>query len=143
MDRKFGGPVQSHHVHHRVHGSGRWGRFNARLAVAITNFVGSMTCAYLFAVIALVGLPGAVQLAVTTASPLPLVSWFAQTFLQLVLLSIIIVGQRIQSVASDAMTRSSHEILVTVHKINIEQTKLLRSQERVLARLRNPTVPLR
>lgn len=125
MGRVFEGPVQSHHIHRVVHGSGHGGRFNARLAVLITNFVGSMGCAYLFAAIALVGLPGAVQQVASSGSALPLVSWFAQTFLQLVLLSIIIVGQRIQSAASDAMTRSSHEILLTVHRINVDQTRIL------------------
>lgn len=125
MGRAFGEPVQSHHVHRAVHGSGRGGQFNARLAVLITNFVGSMGCAYLFAAIALIGLPGAVQQMLASGSALPLVSWFAQTFLQLVLLSIIIVGQRIQSAASDAMTRSSHEILLTVHRINVEQSRIL------------------
>lgn len=120
-----GSAVQSRHVHRAVHGSGRGGHFNTRLAVLITNFVGSMPCAYLFAAIALIGLPGAVQQVASSGSALPLVSWLAQTFLQLVLLSIIIVGQRIQSAASDAMTRSSHEILLTVHRINVEQSRIL------------------
>ena len=55
-----------------------------------------MACAYLFAVIALISLPAAI-----TGTGDRIVAWIAQTFLQLVLLSIIMVGQTVQSVASD------------------------------------------
>ena len=71
--------------------------FNAKLAVIITGAVGTMACAYLFACIALVSLPAAVN----SGSTIILVAWVAQTFLQLVLLSIIMVGQRVQSHVSD------------------------------------------
>jgi hypothetical protein len=92
--------------------------FNAKLAVIITSGVGTMACAYLFTVIALISLPAIlIQANVLTKKDVPtfftkpglilLVSWVAQTFLQLVLLSIILVGQRVQSVASD--TRSLKE----------------------------------
>ncbi len=86
--------------------------FNAKFAVLITRGVGTMACAYLFALIALVSLPAIlIQAGVLTKSDVPnfltkpglilIVSWIAQTFLQLVLLSIILVGQRVQSSASD------------------------------------------
>jgi cytosine/uracil/thiamine/allantoin permease len=70
--------------------------FNAKLAVIITSGVGTMACAYAFAALALVSLPDALR-----AGRPQIVSWVAQTFLQLVLLSIIMVGQRVQSAASD------------------------------------------
>jgi hypothetical protein len=87
--------------------------FNAKLAVIITSGVGTMACAYLFTVIALISLPAIlIQANVLTNKDVPafftkpglilLVSWVAQTFLQLVLLSIILVGQRVQSAASDS-----------------------------------------
>jgi hypothetical protein len=72
--------------------------FNAKLALVITRSVGTMACAYLFAVIALISLPAAI----TSGQVIVIVAWIAQTFLQLVLLSIIMVGQTVQSVASDA-----------------------------------------
>jgi hypothetical protein len=86
--------------------------FNAKFAVLITRGVGTMACAYLFAVIAFVSLPAIlIQANVLTSSDVPkfftkpglilIISWIAQTFLQLVLLSIILVGQRVQSAASD------------------------------------------
>ena len=86
--------------------------FNAKFAVLITRGVGTMACAYLFALLAFVSLPAIlIQAGVLAKSDVPkfltkpglilIVSWIAQTFLQLVLLSIILVGQRVQSAASD------------------------------------------
>ena len=72
--------------------------FNAKLALVITRSVGTMACAYVFAVIALISLPAAIN----SGQVIVIVSWIAQTFLQLVLLSIIMVGQSVQSAASDA-----------------------------------------
>ncbi|MDR3736023.1 MAG: hypothetical protein P4L10_10870 [Acidobacteriaceae bacterium] len=63
-------------------------RFNTRLAAIITGAVSTMTCAYVFAVLACVSLPEAIHGGAAT-----LVAWTAQTFLQLVLLSVIMVGQ--------------------------------------------------
>jgi hypothetical protein len=70
--------------------------FNAKFAVLITSGVGTMACAYAFAIIALISLPASISEGTKT-----IISWVAQTFLQLVLLSIIMVGQRVQSAASD------------------------------------------
>jgi hypothetical protein len=72
--------------------------FNAKVAVVITRSVGTMACAYLFGIIALISLPSAIQ----SGQVIVIVSWVAQTFLQLVLLSIIMVGQSVQSAASDS-----------------------------------------
>ena len=52
-----------------------------------------MWCAYIFAVLSLVSLPSAIQ----SGNLVTIVGWIAQTFLQLVLLSILAVGQKIQS----------------------------------------------
>jgi hypothetical protein len=72
--------------------------FNAKLALVITRSVGTMACAYLFAAIALISLPAAIN----SGQVIIIVAWIAQTFLQLVLLSIIMVGQAVQAAASDA-----------------------------------------
>ena len=73
-------------------------RFNNRLAVLVTRGVATMWCAYVFAVIALISLPSTLQQTLAGGfHPIPLVSWVAQTFLQLVLLSVIMVGQQIQT----------------------------------------------
>ena len=63
-------------------------RFNTWLAIKITTGVGTMSCAFAFALIALVGLPQAIHETISgsTVYPLSLIAWVAQTFLQLVLL---------------------------------------------------------
>ena len=80
-------------------------RFNRWLAVKVTNGVGTMWCAYAFAALALVSLPAAIL----SHNPVALVSWISQTFLQLVLLSIIIVGQNVLAAASDKRAEATYE----------------------------------
>ena len=70
---------------------------NARLAVRVTAMTGTMWTAYAFAVLALISLPAALA----TGDRIIIVAWTAQTFLQLVLLPIIIVGQNVQAAAAD------------------------------------------
>jgi hypothetical protein len=79
-------------------------RFNTRLALFITRVVGSMWCAYAFAAFDCISLPTAIHLG--TAA---IISWIAQTFLQLVLLSIIMVGQNVQAQASDARAEQTYK----------------------------------
>lgn len=126
--------VQSRHVQAMVHGSGALGRFNSRLALAITRSVGTMWAAYLFALIALVSLPqalGAFQRGDTVTG----INWLAQSFLQLVLLPIIIVGQQIISAAQDARAEADHETLTALQAINVQQLLLLQNQRVILDRL--------
>jgi hypothetical protein len=78
-------------------------RFNTFLALKITAGVGTMWCAYAFAALALVSLPSAIR----SHDAVTIVSWISQTFLQLVLLSIIIVGQNVQS--ADARAQATYE----------------------------------
>src|ERR1700733_8598978 len=77
---------------------------NAKIAVFLTNIVGSMWCAYVFAIIALIGLPPALK-----PGGEGIIAWIAQTFLQLVLLSVIMVGQNVQSVASDVRSQHTYD----------------------------------
>jgi len=129
--------VLTHHAHKTVHGDSAMGRFNTWVAVKITRSVGSMWCAYAFAVIALVSLPAAIQ----SGNSIIIIGWIAQTFLQLVLLPIIIVGQNVQAAASDARAESDHETLISIHTLTAEvhtiaerQTKMLEIlEERVKA----------
>lgn len=82
---------------------------NAKIAVFLTNIVGSMWCAYVFAVIALIGLPPALK-----PGGEGIIAWIAQTFLQLVLLSVIMVGQNVQSVAGDVRSQHTYEDTVQI-----------------------------
>jgi len=73
------------------------GGFNGKFAVLLTRVVGTMWCAYAFAVLALIALPSALA----SGDMLPIIQWVSQTFIQLVMLSVIMVGQNILSKASD------------------------------------------
>jgi hypothetical protein len=70
--------------------------FNGKVALILTTVVGTMWCAYAFAMLALVALPSAAG-----GGSLALIQWVSQTFIQLVMLSVIMVGQNILARASD------------------------------------------
>lgn len=78
--------------------------FNTNLAAKITSGVATMWCAYAFAAIALISLPAALM----TGNLITIVAWVAQTFLQLVLLSIIMVGQNVASVSVEKKITETH-----------------------------------
>ena len=104
----------------------RENRFNEWLAIHITKVVGTMLCAYAFAMLAFISLPAAVRGGTAT-----LISWIAQTFLQLVLLSIIMVGQNIAAKKSDRQLeqtyKDSEELLkvsAAIHQLLERNTEL-------------------
>ena len=103
-DRKTSGPPKVAAAVAQVHGPGLIGRLNAKVGLRITVIVGTMWCAYLFTVLALVSLPSALK----TGDKIIIVAWIAQTFLQLVLLPIIIVGQNVQAAAADARSQATY-----------------------------------
>lgn len=116
--------IQSHHVHPHVHGYGLIGRWNAAVAVTITKAVGSMWAAYLFALVALISLPQALS-AFLAGDTVTGVTWLSQSFLQLVLLPVILVGQQVISKSQDARAEADHETLILLHKINVQQLVIL------------------
>ena len=124
--------VQTQHVLAKVHGAGALGRFNAAIAVRITRIVGTMYCAYVFTLIALIALPAAIQ----QGSPTVLVNWLSSNFLQLVLLPIIIVGQNVISTAQDARAEADHETLTALHTMSKQQINILEGQNEILELLR-------
>ena len=120
--------VLSHHVHKTVHGENAMGRFNTWVAVKVTKSVGSMWCAYVFAAIALISLPAAIS----SHQTITIVAWIAQTFLQLVLLPIIIVGQNVQAAASDARAEGDHKTLLAIHTLTAEVHEIAEQQTQML-----------
>ena len=134
MSRKptFGHTKSGHEVHaharHYLPSGTAVARFNSRLGVLITNTVGTMWCAYLFALLSLASLPAILTQAfhlhvfpswLINASLIALVAWVSSYFLQLVLLPIIIVGQNVQSQASDARAAKTFEDTeVVVDRLN-------------------------
>lgn len=96
-----------------------------KMAIAITSFVGTMYCAFFFTILALISLPEAINGGTAT-----IISWTAQTFLQLVLLSIIMVGQKLQSQHSELRADADYETNVEnkkeIEKINTKLDEVLK-----------------
>jgi hypothetical protein len=133
--RKAAGPPTVADAAAQVHGSGRIGRLNQRVGVKITVIVGTMWCAYLFTLLALVSMPSAFR----SGNLIIIVAWIAQTFLQLVLLPIIIVGQNVQSAAADKRAEATYDdaaaILDEVKQIQAHLLAQDASLERMLAQV--------
>jgi hypothetical protein len=100
--------------------------FNGWLALQITNGVGTMWCAYIFAALALISLPDAIK-----AGTAALVAWIAQTFLQLVLLSIIMVGQKVAAAASDKQAFQTYKDAEALLEISNDIQQLLESNTKL------------
>jgi hypothetical protein len=94
--------------------------FNQKIASKITNFVSTMWCAYIFAAIALISLPAAIK----SGDPIVIVAWVAQTFLQLVLLSIIMVGQ-------DASSKGMQRKIDETHTASLGEFEIAKQSQEI------------
>ena len=103
-ERKVDGPPTVHKTLAKMK-TNRVRRFNEAVGLRITTSVGTMWAAYAFAILALISLPAAIM----SGSAIIIVAWIAQTFLQLVLLPVIIVGQNIQAAASDDRANATYK----------------------------------
>lgn len=108
---------------------------NGRLALWITNLVSTMWCAYLFGILALISLPSAIDGGTPT-----LISWLAQTFLQLVLLSIIMVGQKVSARAADKRSQQTYEDAEILLKILDETYKVTKETNDLVEQMYDLTV---
>jgi hypothetical protein len=126
--------VDSNDIRREIHGGSLVGRFNNRLALIITKLVGTMWAAYVFALIAFVSLPEAIK-AFQAGNTVTAVGWLSQSFLQLVLLPIIIVGQNVISAHQEARAETDHETLLALHDINVHQLEILETQHHILEEL--------
>ena len=90
-----------------------------------------MWAAYLFVLIGLVSLPQALS-SFLKGDTVTGISWLSQSFLQLVLLPIIIVGQNVISASQDARAEADHETLTALHTINVRQLRMLEQQQKIL-----------
>ena len=105
---------------------------NGRVALTLTTVVGTMWCAYAFAVLALIALPSALQ----DGSMLAIIQWISQTFIQLVMLSVIMVGQNILGRASDKRAEMTYnDADATFHEAEQIQAHLKEQDEAVNALL--------
>ena len=108
--------------------------FNGRVAILITNTVGTMWCAYAFAALALVSLPEAIKGGTAT-----LIAWIAQTFLQLVLLSVIMVGQKVSAAASDKQALQTYKDAEALLKIQDDVHRLIKVNNDLTAQIHAAT----
>ena len=125
--RKETGPVKVQDQFQR----GNWyKRVNAKIAVWVTVGVGSMTCAWLFAILAVAGLPTALK-----PGNIGFLFWFSSDLLQLTLLSVIIVGQNIQASAADKRAEQTYQDAEAVLHEALQIQQHLAAQDAVLERL--------
>lgn len=93
-------------------------RFNARVGLRVTLGIGTMWAAYIFTIIAFFALPSALH-----QGTYYVIVWLSSSFLQLVLLPIIIVGQNIQAAAADKRAedtyRDAEAVLAEADKIQV------------------------
>ena len=128
--RRLTGPVKTIDQV-RLHHPNPFVRLNARVGLRITVIVGTMWCAYLFTVLALVSAPSAFK----TGNTLIIVAWIAQTFLQLVLLPVIIVGQNIQAATSDKRAEDTYNDAAAVLHEAMHLEKHLQAQDAAIERI--------
>jgi len=104
---------------------------NGKIGLKITLVVGTMGAAYLFTLLALISAPSAFK----SGNSIIIVAWIAQTFLQLVLLPIIIVGQNIQAKASDKRAEQTYDDAEAVLHEALQIQQHLAKQDEVLTAL--------
>jgi hypothetical protein len=104
---------------------------NERIGLAVTKRVGTMWAAYVFFGLSLVSLPAALA----SGNVIVIVSWVAQTFLQLVLLPIIIVGQNIQAKASDERAIATYDDAGAILEETKQIQEHLKAQDAVISDL--------
>lgn len=104
--------------------------FNRWLAVKITGVVGSMWCAYAFAILCFISLPEAINGGTAT-----LIAWICQTFLQLVLLSIIMVGQNVAAEKSDRQLNQTYKDAEALLQIDDDVHRLVKENGELTERV--------
>ena len=107
--------------------------FNKRLAILLTRSVGTMVCAYIFAVIAILGFP------LLPFGPLAtqMVQWTSQTFIQLTMLSVIMVGQAVLGRHAELLAEEQFNTTQkTYHDIEQVMAHLDAQDEKILEILR-------
>ena len=128
--RELSGPPVSAH-HKRTPRRSFWQKINDRIGLGITRRVGTMWAAYIFAILSLVSLPAAIA----SGNLIIIIGWIAQTFLQLVLLPIIIVGQNIQAQSADRRAIATYEDAGAILAEAIEIQAHLAAQDKQLSEL--------
>src|SRR5579859_1953404 len=115
-----GHPVHAHTVDHLPNETA-YQRFNKKVAITLTKYVGTMTTFWIFCCLSLLSLPAVLSGFgpfahtfpgfIIKASIIALVAWVAQTFIQLVLLPALMVVQNLQNAAADVRAAKTFEVI--------------------------------
>ena len=84
--------------------------FNNYLATKITDAVATMACFYFFCILAIIGFP------YNDLSPHSIVQWLSQTFIQLTMLSILAVAQKLISTQAKELHNDGIKLAHKNHK---------------------------
>ncbi len=122
--------------------------FNTRLAVALTKHTGTMWTAYIFTILAFIGLFG--LLGWLNPFIFLLATWVSQQFLQLVLLPVIMVGQNVLGRKAELQadeqfntTMSTyHDIEEIMKHLSAQDSELLRQARMLVHLLEKNGIPL-
>jgi hypothetical protein len=141
-------PYQPHNANLLHEAEQKAAGVNTRIAVGLTKRVGTMWTAYAFAALAVVGLMAIVGL----LSPIValLVVWISQTFLQLTLLPIIMVGQNVLGRKSELQAdeqfnttmTSYHDIELVMQHLTAQDEELLRHTRMLIGLLQKNGISL-
>jgi hypothetical protein len=104
---------------------------NGRIGLGITSAVGTMICAYVFGIIALISLPAAIKSGNITI----IIAWVSSNFIQLVLLPVIIVGQNLGAQAADKRSEQTYKDAEAVLHEAMQIQQHLAAQDAMLASL--------
>jgi hypothetical protein len=108
---------------------------NQKIAIALTKSVGTMACAYCFTLLAVAGFPGLLG-----ANVAQYVQWISQTFIQLTMLSVIMVGQGLLGRKQELQAEESfnttmktyHDIEQIIEHLSSQDTELLKQTSMLL-----------
>ena len=107
---------------------------NGRIALRLTALVGTMGAAYLFALIAVLALPSVLGYTWFPARTLLIVAWISQTFIQLVMLAVLQIGQNLQAKGADARAQQTFLDAEAILHECLELQKHLAAQDELFTR---------
>lgn len=161
---RTGHAVHLHVTDHMADGTA-YQRFNKKVAVWLTAKIGTMTCFWIFLLLAFTSLPATLVLATLFHAPahtvvltfalsygfIFLVDWLCQNVIQLVLLPGLMVGQNLQNAASDARSAKQFEDTeVIADRLDLNTAggiaaieAHLKAQDATLSRLMSPVTTRR
>ena len=108
---------------------------SGRIALRLTALVGTMTAAYFFAGLALLALPSVLGYSWFPPRTLLIVGWISQTFIQLVMLAVLQLGQNLQAKGSDARAQQTYDDAESILHECLALQAHLQKQDEVLLKL--------